>query len=685
MRALFLLILLLFPGTAMAIGTVHHDMTVTLDPMAGTVAVTDRITLPEGVIPRPDGTIGFVLAKAMTIDSARPKAVSEPRIKTAKGDPVPLSQYHVKVSKKRVITLKYNGKVRIPTQHGNTPGLIMPDGAVLSGQSYWYPQFGDGFVTFNMKVTTRSDWRAISQGARISANVNNSRATVTWEELQPQDEIHLVAGPLFEYNLPTVTPRPQVFLRTKDPDLADRYLTATARYLSLYETLIGPYPYAKFALVENFWETGWGMPSFTLMGPSVIRLPFMVDTAYPHEILHNWWGNGVFTDYDTGNWSEGLTAYLADHYLKQREGKGRDYRRDALVNFWNYVGASKDMLLIHFTSRSDRATQAIGYGKGMMLFHMLRIQLGDDDFFRGLTEFYKDYRFKRAGYDDLRKVLSRVSGRDLRPIFTQWTRRLGGPELAIENIAVTPEKAGHQLRFLLRQTHKGNAFLLYIPAVITLENGDTERHILAMKRGVQTFRFTLPAKPVKLAIDPDFDVFRKLDTAEIPPALSGLFGADSPLFILPAKAPKPLLEGYRALAKAWDASEDRMILDRELTSLPAGRPVWVLGDQNRFAGAVGTAMANQGPALLTDAGVVLPEGAYDAASHGVALITRDPERNGAPLGWVAAPGPEYLSGLARKLPHYGKYGYTVFTGDGPNNVLKGSWPAGASPLTVDLP
>ena len=34
----------------------------------------------------------------------------------------------------------------------------------------------------------------------------------------------------------------------------------------MYRGLIGPYPYQKFALVENFWETGYGMPSFTLLG-----------------------------------------------------------------------------------------------------------------------------------------------------------------------------------------------------------------------------------------------------------------------------------------------------------------------------------------------------------------------------------------------------------------------------------
>ena len=32
------------------------------------------------------------------------------------------------------------------------------------------------------------------------------------------------------------------------------------------------------------------MPSYTLLGQTVLRLPFMVKTSLGHEIAHNWWG-----------------------------------------------------------------------------------------------------------------------------------------------------------------------------------------------------------------------------------------------------------------------------------------------------------------------------------------------------------------------------------------------------------
>ena len=52
----------------------------------------------------------------------------------------------------------------------------------------------------------------------------------------------------------------------------------------------------------------------------MIRLPFIPYTSYRHEILHNWWGNGVYVDWEEGNWCEGLTSYGADHAAKEEQG-----------------------------------------------------------------------------------------------------------------------------------------------------------------------------------------------------------------------------------------------------------------------------------------------------------------------------------------------------------------------------
>ncbi len=137
----------------------------------------------------------------------------------------------------------------------------------------------------------------------------------------PTEEIYVIAAAFTEYEFDAGAVKAMAFLREKDDALANRYLETTAQYLEMYRKLIGPYPYGKFALVENFWETGYGMPSFTLLGSQIIRFPFILHSSYPHELLHNWWGNGVFVDFESGNWCEGLTAYMADHWSPNSEAR----------------------------------------------------------------------------------------------------------------------------------------------------------------------------------------------------------------------------------------------------------------------------------------------------------------------------------------------------------------------------
>jgi len=52
-----------------------------------------------------------------------------------------------------------------------------------------------------------------------------------------------------------------------------------------------------------------------------VRLPFIRTTSLGHEVLHNWWGNGVYVDWERGNWCEGLTTFMADYAYKEEEGE----------------------------------------------------------------------------------------------------------------------------------------------------------------------------------------------------------------------------------------------------------------------------------------------------------------------------------------------------------------------------
>jgi len=686
--------LLWLPWVAAA--QLHHALEVVLLPETHRLEVQDTITLPEGT----EGPLHFTLHPGLQPELLTPDArLSELPAADAQPGAAGITPRHYRVELppgQRRILLRYAGSILHDLQRQGeeyarsfqqTQGIISPQGVFLSGTSHWYPEFGAGLLEFTLDVWLPADWKSMTQGERLAPAVAQGSNTQQWRCSSPQEEIYLIAGPFTEYQQATAGAQAMVLLRSPDPALAQQYLEATRQYLELYNDLIGPYPFPKFAMVENFWETGYGMPSFTLLGSKVIRFPFILHSSYPHEILHNWWGNSVYIDYQGGNWAEGLTSYLADHLIKEQQGGGVDYRRTVLQKYTDYVSQKADFPLTEFRSRHSARTEAVGYGKTLMLFHMLRRQLGDAAFIRGLQSFYEQYRFRIAGFGDVQRVFSDTAGQPLAAFFTQWVEHNGAPQLQVAGARAGRHGNGYRLTAVVEQLQPGAAYTLQLPVAVHLE-GTAQAHqaVIEVTRRSTQLVLDLPARPLRLDIDPEFDIFRRLHRNEIPPAVSQAMGAGQVLLVLPGQDDPGLQDAYRALAADWQATRPgqvESILDTDLQQLPEDRAVWLFGWNNRFRSRLEEALQGYDFAVQGD-DVRIGDATLTPATHSLAVLARLPQHPEHALGWLAADTPAAVPGLGRKLPHYGRYSYLAFTGTAPDNVLKGQWPVVDSPLSVTV-
>ena len=218
-------------------------------------------------------------------------------------------------------------------------GTISDKGTLLLSGAAWYPEIANSRSTYKLQVEAPAGIVSVMAGRSLGRKTHNGVTASTWEINHPMRGLSLSAAryKVREQTVGDVVAATYFFPDSQD--LADRYLEATARYLKLYQNLFGPYPFAKFAVVENFFPTGYGFPSYTLLGSRVLRLPFIVHTSLGHEIAHCWWGNGVYVDYTKGNWSEGLTTYVADYLFKESSSPeaGRQYRQQILRNYATLV------------------------------------------------------------------------------------------------------------------------------------------------------------------------------------------------------------------------------------------------------------------------------------------------------------------------------------------------------------
>ena len=677
-------------ASAMAETTVHHELQVKLEPEDGYLAVQDRIRLPRPMA-ADEGELTFTLNAAMEPVDIDPPARLVARTRHAQG-PASITRYTVRLPEGAPgLTLRYQGRLaqRVAVTAGSaaieiplSAGHIGPDGVYLPGASHWFPRIENALISFSLEVDLPTGWTAVSQGERSLRESRTERSVVRWVERQPQDDMVLAANRFHVYQRDTRQIAAFAFLLRPERELARRYLEATAHYVDLYSRLIGPYPYAKFALVENFRETGYGLPSFTLLGSRVVRLPFIIHSSYPHEILHNWWGNSVYVDYASGNWSEGLTAYLADHLIQEQRGRGVAHRRSALQKYRNYVIGDKDFALREFHAKHGEASEAVGYDKALMFFHMLRRRLGDRAFIDGLRRFYTEQRFRIASYSDLQAAFEAASDLELQQEFDQWVARVGAPALSLRHVQVEETGSGYQLTARLEQSQDGPAYRLRVPVAVQLEGRkDAIRHELSMLEKSLELSLDFDKRPLRFAVDPEFDLFRRLDAAEIPPALGELFGSDEALFVLPAAAPDALREAYRDLASRLGAG--KIIADTNVGLLPSERPVWILGWENRYRAALAQKVLTEG-VTFEPRGVRIHGKLRPRDGECTVLVARRSGGDGAALAWIGCENPQAFPGLARKLPHYGKYGYLSFAGSAPGNVLKGQWQVSESPLNVTL-
>jgi aminopeptidase N len=571
------------------------------------------------------------------------------------------------------VVVRYEGEIPVETGNaefshhynvGMTPAAIGTEGAFLGEGCFWLPR-GDGALHgFRLEAHVPRGWESVSQGTLRERLPTADGVTTVWEERRPVGGLSLVAGPyqIAERRWGNVSV--YAFLYESELDLARIYLDAAVDRLELYDGLLGKYPYAKFAIVENFLPTGYAMPSYTLLGRSVLRLPFIPDVSLGHEVLHNWWGNGVFVPEDGDNWCEGLTTYLADYWYEEmkNEEAARQYRHQILLDYANYVGPDDQLPLREFTGRTTPATRSIGYGKAAMLFHMLRSILGQDAFLEGLGALYRQYLWKEASWSDLSKVFSETSGQNLDWFFRQWVERSGAPVVVLAEADVC--SSGVCVR-LQQQT---DPYRLLVPLTIR-GDGDATYEEVWLSGPESSYTLAANVEPAEVVVDEDFDLFRLLSHEEVPPALGRALADSQSVFVV--------------------LQEDARDVAAPLALL--GQPVVVQvrpppGGVSSPSVIVGVPSESWLPYLasLCPSGTTIGRDGFSVGEHTgtwekealVAALRSPPGGPGAVavvLGRV-----ETLRAVQRKLQHYGKYGYLVVR-EG-SVAVKGQWEADTSPL-----
>lgn len=672
----------------------HHRLMVELIPPAHELIASDRLTVAAVAGDRP---LTFSLAPSLRVEGikvagpcAEPcragslldfQSVAAPdqsgTRKVVVTSPVPLG-----ADGTVELLISYRGPINDPPRDprhlrfvtpSETSGHIGDEGVYLSSETQWYPDIDGSLATFEVTVNVPEGWAAVTQGALQDEGRH-------WKVSTASEALTVVANRFVVKTRDWQSRSGQAiqlatYLFPDEASLADEYLDASARYLDAYIPILGPYPFSRFAVVENFFSSGLGMPSFTLLGSGVIKRHYTQPYALGHEIVHSWIGNGVFNRVDQGNWVEGLTTYLANYYYHELTGdhaQAREQRRLMLLGYGVYVTAERDYPVGRFTRKSDERDNAIGYQKSAMVFHALRQEIGEVPFWQGLRTFVSEQLGKAAGWKDIERSFQTVAGRDLRWFFVQWIEQPGAPTVAIESLEVRsreqplPGKSGVQVGVRIAQGT--TVFRIPLELEFALSGGEIHRALVQLTRPAETFTLTLPDRPVSVRIDPDLQLFRRIARSDMSPMLNLYVTDGRRSLVAPPEASMQSSDPFKDLLARIAVQEANRLEGERTVQLDAartGRPlpggsILVLagpGDSPAVHEAVTTC---GGRIDVTEKGFVADGRTYEGPGMALIASCRRTDEPGSVVTLLYGVTPQALPRVARLLFFYGWQSYVVF-------------------------
>lgn len=143
-----------------------------------------------------------------------------------------------------------------------------------------------------------------------------------------------------------------------------------------------------------------------------------------HEFAHQWWGIGMTCASWGDFWlNEGLSTFMADAYKEHRFGRAA-YDREIATSRERYervrdAGDDHSLTYASWTSPSA-ADRVIVYHKGAYVLHLLREQLGEDRFWRGIAIYTREHMGRSVTTADFQRSMEAAAGVNLSAFFERW-------------------------------------------------------------------------------------------------------------------------------------------------------------------------------------------------------------------------------------------------------------------------
>jgi Peptidase family M1 domain len=461
----------------------------------------------------------------------------------------------------------------------------------VGARGIWYPNRGMEMADFDLEFSYPQGWTLVATGKPAQASAEqmasaNGQQVSRWVSERPIPlagfnlgkyreattkagdvivEVYATQGVEKDFpsaRIQVIEPNPSDPAAARPPQLIMpprpspaqnevNVAESAARAIQYFADRFGPFPYSRLALTQMPGRDSQGWPGLVFLSSYAFltdqereqfRMPpyrILVQHSIPaHEAAHQWWGDLIsWSSYRDQWFSEGLANYCALMMLQERNPAGfrqvmEKYRSDLIEK--NKDGTSPmeagpvTLGTRLLSSRLPEGYEAISYGRGTWLFHMLRTMLADaaaqeaghklqpatsadEPFVRALRRFRQRSEGKAISTRELLNVFAeelppalRYEGKKSLDWFLDgWINGISMPKLETRNVRFSPKAGGSTVSGTILQKDAPQDLVTSVPIYAAIPGKQLVFLGRVFADGEESsFRLSAPPGAHRIVLDP---------------------------------------------------------------------------------------------------------------------------------------------------------------------------------------
>ncbi len=379
---------------------------------------------------------------------------------------------------------------------------------------FWFPgvDHPSDKAAVEFRVTAPAEWSVVANGRLMEASAAGEGQTLTvWRAERPIPVYTMVVGAaemvVREVGRFCAEGRESCVSVTQwsfpeDEELAARLFRRAPEVVAFFDSLVGPFPYEKLALVQSTTRYGGMENASAIFFTERLGDGQRGDGLVVHEIAHQWFGDAVTEREWAHLWlSEGFATYFASLFFEFVDGEATA-RRVRAESEERYMASFEDVkrpIIEDEPVDLFQLLNANNYQKGAWVLHMLRQLIGDEAFFDGIRRYYAEFLHATALSSDLQRVMEESSGKELGWYFDQWLRHPGYPEVEAR---ASWNDAARTLELQIIQSQSWPAFRFPLRIDVEGEGLSLTRTYWIEERESR-FVWSMPGRPNAVIVDPE--------------------------------------------------------------------------------------------------------------------------------------------------------------------------------------